>query len=115
MSVQSAQVVPAIEWDDSVVFVFSWNNQQFFGGFVHQQLAIAIAAGSQTQISNIQQVSLQAQIQVAGDAQSWLDTIKNAARNNKPVTITFEDALSAVYTTQTNQSFTLQQVFSVAG
>jgi hypothetical protein len=36
-------------------------------------------------------------------------------RSNNQVAITYEDAVSVVYTTQTNQSFTLQQLFSVAG
>jgi hypothetical protein len=115
MTTQTQSVVPSIEWDDSVVFVFSWNNQQFFAGFVHLQIALASAVGTTTQITNILQQLAQTQLQASSDPQSWLDTVKNAARNSKAITITFEDAISTVYTTQTNQSFTIQQLFSIAG
>lgn len=115
MAIQNLSVVPTIEWDDSVVFVFSWNNRQFFAGFVHLQIAVANAVGTTTQITNILQQLAQTQLQASSDPQSWLDTAKNAARNGKSITITFDDAQSTVYTTQTNQSFTLQQLFSLAG
>ena len=115
MAIQSPSVVPSIEWDDSVVFVFSWNNQQFFAGFVHLQIAVASAVGTTTQITNILQQLAQTQIQASSDPQSWLDTVKNAARNGKAITVVFDDATSTVYTSQTNQSFTLQQLFSLAG
>jgi hypothetical protein len=114
MSVKNVQVVPAIAWDDGFVFVFSWNNAQFFGGFVHLQISLASAVGIATQLGNIT-TQVQNQVQVAGDPQSWLETIKNAARNGKTITITFDDQQSTVYTTQTNTSFTLQTLFSVAG
>jgi hypothetical protein len=115
MTVQSPLAVPAIEWDDGVVFVFSWNDRQFFGGFVHLQISAANAVGSATQISSIVQQVVQNQIQAASDPQSWLDTVKNAARNNKQITITFEDSVSIPYTTLTNLNFNLQTLFSVAG
>lgn len=115
MAVQTQIVVPSVEWDDSVVFVFSWNNRQFFAGFAHLQIALANAVGTTTQITSILQQLVQTQVQASSDPQSWLDTVKNAARNGKGITITFEDAVSAVYTTQTAQSFTLQQLFSLAG
>jgi hypothetical protein len=115
MTIQTAlNTVPAIEWDDTVVFVFSWNNQQFFSGFVHLQISLASAIGIATQIGNIT-TQVQNQAQVAGDPQSWIDTVKNAARNNKGIAITFEDQQSTIYTTQTNTSFTLQTLFSLAG
>jgi hypothetical protein len=115
MTVQNQSAVPTVEWDDGVVFVFSWNNRQFFAGFVHLQIAVANAVGTTTQITAILQQLAQIQLQSSSDPQSWLDTVKNGFRNGKQVTIIFDDALSTVYTTQTNQTFTLQQVFSIAG
>ena len=115
MSLQTQSVVPAIEWDDSVVFIFSWNNRQFFSGFVHMQIALSTAQGSQTQINSILQQIQQSQVQVSTDPQSWLEAIKNAARNNSKVSITFDDSTSVNYTTQTAQPFQLQILFSITG
>jgi hypothetical protein len=118
MSAQTVSAQPTIEWDDSVVFVFSFldggGNRQF-SGFVHIQLALALAQGSATQVTQAIQVVNQQQIQFTTDAQCWLDTVKNAARAKNAISITFDDTLSQVYTTQTNQSFQLQQLFSLAG
>jgi predicted amidophosphoribosyltransferase len=115
MAVQTQSVVPAVEWDDSIVVVFSWNNRQFFAGFVHLQIATATATGTTTQLNNITQQVVQNQIQASSDPQNWLDTVKNSVRVGKSINITFDDAISVVYTTQTNQSFTLQELFSIAG
>ena len=111
---QILSAVPQIEWDDSVVFVFSWNNQQFYAGFVHLQVAVASAVGTTTQVSAILQQLQQTQVQFSSDPQSWLETVKNAARNSKNITITF-DANFVPYTTQTGQNFDLQQLYSIAG
>src|SRR5262249_17392226 len=118
MSTVTVSATPNIEWDDSVVFVFSFTGPGgpgFVCGFVHAQPTVAIAAGSSVQINNIIQQTQQKQVQATLDSQSWVDTVKNAVRNNKSITITFDDAVNTVYTTQTNQSFTLQQLFSVVG
>ncbi|SIO63185.1 hypothetical protein SAMN05443247_09622 [Bradyrhizobium erythrophlei] len=115
MTVQNQSAVPTVEWDDGVVFVFSWNNRQFFAGFVHLQIALANAVGTTTQITAILQQLAQTQLQSSSDPQSWLDTVKNGSRNGNKVAIVFDDALSAVYSTQTGQNFTLQQLFSIAG
>jgi hypothetical protein len=116
MTVQTVNEVPVIEWDDSVVFVFSWSNKQFFGGFVHLQISAASATGIATQIGAIQ-TTAQTQVQAASDPQSWLDTVKNAKRATppSPIAITFDDSLSTIYTTLTGVNFTLQQLFSLAG
>jgi hypothetical protein len=114
---QTVSAVPQIEWDDGVVFVFSWNSQQFFAGFVHLQIAVANAVGTTTQVSAILQQLQQTQVQFSSDPQSWLETVKNAARATnptKPINITF-DTNFVPYTTQTGQSFNLQQLYSIAG
>jgi len=74
MSIQSISVTPKIEWDDGVVFIFSWNNRQFLSGFAHLQVALALAVGTQTQINAILQQLSQTQVQTSTDPQSWLET-----------------------------------------
>jgi hypothetical protein len=111
---QTVLAAPQIEWDDSVVFVFSWNNQQFYAGFVHLQIAVANAVGTTTQVSSILQQLQQTQVQFSSDPQSWLETVKNAARAKTSINITF-DTNFVPYTTQTGQSFNLQQLYSIAG
>lgn len=112
-------VTPTIEWDDSVVFVFSFsdaNGNKAFAGFVHQQIQLSIVTGSQVQVTAILQVVQQQGIQVSTDAQTWIETIKNAARNtSSQVAVVYDDTSNTIYTTQTNLSFQLQQLFSVAG
>jgi hypothetical protein len=53
MTVQTVATSLKIEWDDSVVLVFSFDgpNGRVFCGFVHQILALQFVSGSQTQIS----------------------------------------------------------------
>jgi hypothetical protein len=118
MAIKTANVVPKIQWDDSVVFVFSFvdGGTTFFAGFVHQQLSQATVAGSQIQINSILAQILQSQLQVASDPQSWLDTIKTSSRSGNAIVINYEDSVSTIYTTQIpTLSFTLQQLFSLAG
>ena len=118
MSAASVQAQPTIEWDDSVVFVFSFtdgNGNKQFAGFVHMQLALAIAQGSNTQVTQVLQQVNQQQIQFTTDPQSWIETVKNAARNKSQITIVFDDTLNTAYTTQTAANFQLQVLFSLAG
>jgi hypothetical protein len=116
MSTQTLQTSVNIEWDDGVVMVFSFDAPagKMFCGFVHQVLALQVQSGSQTQVSAVLQVVQQQAIQISLDPQTWVETIKNAARGGK-ATIVFEDAISANYTTQTNRTFQLQLLFSVHG
>jgi hypothetical protein len=119
MSTQTVTVNPAIEWDDSVVFVFSFtgaNGLKTFAGFVHQQIQFSSAQGSQTQVNAILQIVQQQGIQVSTDPQTWIETIKNAARSSSSqIVVTYDDATNVTYTTQTNVSFQLQQLFGVTG
>jgi hypothetical protein len=118
MTTQTISAQPTIEWDDGVVFVFSFNdssNTQQFAGFVHIQVQVASAVGSNTQVSQVVTVVNQQQIQFSTDPECWVETLKAAARGPKSITITYEDSINTNYTTQTNQSFQLQQLFSLAG
>ena len=116
MTVQAVTASLKVEWDDSAVFVFSFDGPsgRVFCGFVHQILALQFVTGNQTQVSAAMQVIQQQGIQVSLDPQTWVDTVKTGARSGQ-ATVTFDDAVSVVYTTQTNQSFTLQNLFSICG
>lgn len=119
MSAQTVTVTPTIEWDDSVVFVFSFtgaNGNKTFAGFVHQQIQLSSVTGSQTQVTAILQIIQQQGIQVSTDPQTWIESIKNAARNtSNQLVVTYDDTINVIYTTQTNLSFQLQQLFRVTG
>jgi hypothetical protein len=137
MTILNVLRVPIIEWDDGVVFIFSWDSRQFFGGFVHLQISLANAIGIAGQIGNITaqahlQISLanaigiagqignitaqaQNQVQAVGNPLSWIDTLKYSARENKPVDIVFDDENSTIYTAQSGQLFTIQTLFSIHG
>jgi len=116
MTVQTVTAPLRIEWDDSVVIVFSFDGpiSRVFCGFVHQILALQFVSGNQTQVSAAIQVIQQQGIQVSLDPQTWVETVKTGARGGQ-VTVSFDDANSVVYTTQTNQSFTIQTLFSISG
>lgn len=105
----------AIEWDDSVMFVFSFNdstNTQRFAGFPH--MGVQVQSGTNTQVTRILQTV--SAVQVSNDPQTWIETVKNAARNpNAQLKIVFDDSTSTPFTTVTNQSFSLQLLFSIAG
>ena len=117
MSIQTVtQVGVTIEWDDSVVFVFSFQGPsgQVFCGFPHQQVALANQTGTQTQVSAILQTLQQMQLQVTTDPGTWIETLKQGARGGK-INIVYEDSISAKYTTQTTKDFDLYQLFSITG
>jgi hypothetical protein len=65
-------------------------------------------------VTNVQQQQQQ-QIQFSSDPECWIDTLKNAVRNVKSINIVYDDQINIPYTTLTNQSFQLQQLFSLAG
>jgi len=119
MTVQTVSVNPTIEWDDSLVFVLSFNdanNDKVFCGIIHVVLAVQLTTGQQAQITPLLQAITQGSFQGSSDPQTWIEAVKTSARDpSKTLTIVYDDALSAVYTTLTNQSFTLQFLHSLAG
>ena len=119
MTVQTVSANPTIEWDDGLVFVFSFNdasNNRIFCGIIHVVLAVQLTAGQQAQITPLLQAISQGSFQGSSDPQTWIESVKNAARDpNKNVTVVYDDALSAIYTTLTNQTFTLQFLQSLTG
>jgi IPT/TIG domain len=121
MTTRTVQVTPKILWDDGVVFVFSFpdaSGSAVTCGFMHVVLSSQVTTGQQTQISNFLQAINQNSSQVATDPATWIETIKNAARNPSPsntIHIVYDDGTSITYTTATNQSFTLALLFDVGG
>ena len=71
---------------------------------VDHLVIVQSVAGSTAQISNVVQEQTTAQVQIAVDPQSLLDTVKTATRNGKTISITLDDAISTPYTTQTAQN-----------
>ena len=107
-----------IEWDDSVVLVFSFthNGTKLFAGFAHQVISVQSTTGTQTQVSAILQNIQQTAVQFAMDPATWVETVKTGARgNSNPITVVFDDSTSQPYTTLTNQPFQLQILHSIAG
>ena len=118
MSVATYTGNVSIDWDDSVVIVFSFTNNgtKFFAGFVHQVISVQSTTGTQTQVNSILQNIQQNSIQVALDPATWVETIKTGARGtSNPITVVYEDSTSMPYTTLTNQPFQLQLLHSIAG
>jgi hypothetical protein len=117
MSVATFTGSVVIEWDDSVVLVFSFtqNGTKFFAGFVHQVISIQNTVGTQTQASAILQTILQNSVQFAMDPGTWVETVKTGARGSGTITVVYDDSTSQPYTTQTNQPFALQILRSIAG
>lgn len=117
MSTQNTQPVPVkIEWDDGAVMVFSFggNGGTTYCGFLHVIPAAQVQWGTQTAISQSVQTLQQTAIQATGDPQTWVETVKNAARGGK-ATIVYDDSINVNYTTQTTQSFQLQLLYSICG
>jgi hypothetical protein len=115
MTIRNVLVVPTIQWDDGVVFIFSWEeNGLFFGGFVNLQISLVDPIGIATQIGNIT-AQARTQVQVVGDPLSWTNSVKYSAREKKPINIVFDDEQSTVYTAQNGQPFTIQTLFSIHG
>ncbi len=118
MTTQTISAQPTIEWDDGVVFVFSFTDQngnKQFSGFVHMQIQLAVAQGSNTQVSQLVTAVNQQQIQFSSDPECWVESLKTAFRDKSNINIVYDDQVSTPYTTLTNQSFPLQQLFSITG
>lgn len=117
MSAQTAsQVGVTIEWDDGVVIVFSLQGTSgtIYCGFPHLVPAWQSQSGTQTQVSARVQSISQTAVQISGDPATWVETVKYGARGNK-ITVVYDDTINFNYTTDTNTTFQLQQLYSIYG
>ena len=117
MSAQTAsQVSVTIEWDDSVVIVFSFQGTSgtVYCGLPHVIDAWQSQSGTQTQVSKTVQTVQQSGIQVSADPGTWVETVKYGARGNK-ITIVYDDTTNFNYTTQLANPYQLQQLYSIHG
>jgi hypothetical protein len=119
VSVQTVQTSVEIEWDDSVVIIFSFAgaDAKIYCGFPHIVPAWQNQTGTQTQISATVQRIQQTSMQISGDPATWVETVKQGARNGK-ITIVYDDSSSTSYTTYTSAAATpyqLQNLYSLAG
>jgi hypothetical protein len=119
VSVQTVQTSVEIEWDDSVVIIFSFAGAdgKIYCGFPHIVPAWQNQTGTQTQISATVQRIQQTSMQISGDPATWVETVKQGARNGK-ITIVYDDSSSTSYTTYTSAAATpyqLQNLYSLAG
>jgi hypothetical protein len=132
MAAQTGTGPVKILWDDGFMFIFSFTgvdgSTTLNCGFPHQVISVAQQAGTQTQVSPIQQQITQMQFQVAADPSTWIETIKTAARSaTQPIqqVITYDDTITSNYT-QTlvsgspaaptpGQNYVLQLLYSVTG
>lgn len=112
----ASQASVTIEWDDSVMIVFSFQGTSgtVYCGFPHIVPAWQNQSGTQTQVSQKVQSIVQSAVQISGDPGTWVETVKYGARGNK-ITIVYDDTINVNYTTQTANPFQLQQLYSIHG
>lgn len=117
MSVQSVLASVVIEWDDGAVIIFSFTGaagSKVFCGFPHIVPAWQNQTGTQTQVTATVQSITQSAIQISADPATWVETVKQGARNGK-ITIVYDDATKTNYTNSNATPYQLQQLFSLAG
>ncbi len=117
MSAQTATGQLTIEWDDGIVIVFSFAGPSgtLYCGFVHAIQAVQLVTGSQTQTTpTVQQIN-QMGTQITLDPQTWVETVKNGARNSAGAKVVYDDTINTNYTTATSQNFQLQILYSISG
>jgi len=117
MSVQTVQASVTIEWDDGAVIIFSFTGaagSKVYCGFPHLVPAWQNQTGTQTQVTATVASIQQSAMQVSADPATWVETVKQGARNGK-ITIVYDDSTNTNYTNANATPFQLQQLFSLAG
>jgi hypothetical protein len=117
-----------IVWDDGLMLVFSFTAADGYEtvncGIVHlapdSQTAGLQTAGFPSSINTIQNI-IRNSIQIYGDPQTWVGTIKSAVRGRLPnIQIDYDDQNIITYTSNSSivdnpPSFTMQVLYSLAG
>lgn len=107
-----------IEWDDSVMIVFSFTpsgGSKQYCGFPHVIAAWQSQSGTQTEVSARVQSLSQTAFQISGDPATWVETVKYGARDGKTINVTYDDTINVSYTTSTANNYQLQQLYSING
>lgn len=107
-----------IEWDDSVMLVFSFTpsgGSKQYCGFPHIIPAWQSQSGTQTEVSARVQSISQAAFQISGDPATWVETVKYGSRDGKTINVTYDDTTNVNYTTSTATSYQLQLLYSING
>jgi hypothetical protein len=111
-----------IVWDDSVVLIFKFTDSggaDQYCGILHFGIQAQSQSGSNTQVSQILQVTAQQGIQVSNDPGTWIEVIKYGSRGTAgqtpQITIVYDDTINISYTTQTGVGYQLQQLYSITG
>lgn len=122
MSAVTVTTSVQIVWDDSVVLVFKFSDSSGadqYCGILHFGIQAQSQSGSNTQVSQILQVTAQQGIQISNDPGTWIEVIKYGSRSSggqtPQITIVYDDTINVPYTTQTAQPYTLQQLYSITG
>ena len=113
-----------IVWDDGAVLVFSFAGAAADGGatvscgIVHLVPHLQVPQLSLSPIAAIQN-TLQHSAQLYADPQTWIETIKGAARGSlQSIQIDYDDRVTIQYTSyvfDNPPSFTLQFLYRLAG
>ena len=105
-----------------MVLVFKFtdsNGADQYCGILHFGIQAQSQAGSNTQVSQILQLTAQQRIQVSNDPGTWIEVIKDGSRNSggqtPQITIVDDDTINISYTTQTAVGYQLQQLYSITG
>ena len=104
----SVGAIPTILLDDGVMIIFSavdhlGNPIDAFFGFMHSPISASEPFGnppvtwSQT-----------------SDLGTWVETIKYAYRNNKPIALSYDDEITNPYTSPHGQTFVLNAVYAIS-
>jgi hypothetical protein len=123
MAFQRATVVPELYFDDGAVFAFTItdsNGNGWICGFMHRPFhayALKLSGGMMLPVTP--------PVTWADydNLDSWVETLKYGARNNKTVQVVFDDQISISYTSWTanvpphtySGTFDFQQVYGVTG
>ncbi|HVR47269.1 MAG TPA: hypothetical protein VMT95_11640 [Candidatus Binatia bacterium] len=107
-----------IEWDDSVMIIFSFTpsgGSKQYCGFPHVIPAWQSQSGTQTEVSAKVQTISQAAFQISGDPATWVETVKYGSRDGKTITIVYDDTTNVNYTSSTATPYQLQLLYSITG
>jgi hypothetical protein len=108
MTIQTISTIPLLIFDDGAVLLFQFtdtNNNLIVTGFLHRPLSAAETETGNPPIT----------FSETSDLGSWLETVKNAVRNQRLVRLIYDDANANSYTPQWPgaQTYTVSPLWGV--